>query len=603
VEELQKDAGQRDDLKAFGDLAAWVVMVAGLWILHAIFWRYVFSSSVPDDRNDLGGGEPRQFLRLYDDMALVHDFKAPLTSERLADLAYPPARRPLLKLWWEAKAQPKVQIDIKHDRIVFTWPPLGPAGNQTVFSPSAPITVERFGQLLTAAVTGDQSKGILHVTPARDDDKTIELAPGAAFGDQGDDKTDAKGHDDAVKAPVDVGTSEAAAFTLYHTVRPRLSVAIGRSGVAPDAKRSDQLSKPGCLLKFVSGRLYRSDPAGDGTSPLLRRLFRPGDVIEIASGGPPGEQRIVEQVPNDTDVVVSSVFTSAIPVAGIAFKRAQSDRSVRVRGTSTVQVPIVAQGIGPDDLQGVALASPFGAQFMPGDIIELILPAPAKPERRRIVAVKDGAMIGAPAAPMNLLQLDAPPPALAAAVPIDRLSDAEADGFPFVADASDVFGDGESVMNDAADLAALLCLGAASRLAPNDTPVTPAGATKTLHRVSQIFRNWNLDRRRVNEWKLMVSGGAESERRGDYRAAEEAAPGDPADAGDVLTDAFVAQRRSAEAIVLERGWLGVFRAWVDMASRSRTDVSSPLVFAPGQPTNLELSRAMAYLLDAREGVA
>ena len=682
VEELQKDADTRNNLSAFGDFAAWLGIVAVLWFVHALLWRYVFSSSVPDDQNQFASGEPLEYLRLYDDMGLIHDFSAPFTSERLTDLAYPPARRPLLALWWEAKAQAKVQIDIKHDRIVFVWPPLAPAGNQTVFAPSAPITVERFGQLLAAAVTGDQSKGILHVAPARDDEKTMELAPGLVFGDQGDDKTDAKGHGDAVKAPVDVGASEAAAFTLYHTVRPRLAVAMGRSGVAADAIRGEQGSKPGSLLQlatqpititittggaltaaqftfqvgagpvsaatpaqsrfvvpgtgatvvFTPGTFvlndswtiasngtatpaggntstggvtafvvaqYHATNAGDGTSPLLRGVFRPGDALEIASVAPPREQRIVVQVINETDVIVSSAFTAAIPAGGIVYKRAASDRGVRVRGSSTVQNPALAQGIGPNDLQGTAIGSPFGAQFMAGDVVEIATPTPT---RRTIVAVKDARQVGSPPAPMNLLELDAPAPSFAGALAIDRLGDAEADGVPYVADASDVFGDGESVMNDAADLAALFCLAGASRMAPNDTPGTPPGAAKPVHRVYQVFRNWNLDRRRVNEWKLMVSGGAESERRGDFRAAEEAAPVDRPDAAEVFTDAFVAQRQAADAVVRERGWLGVFRSWVDMASRARTDATATDVFRAGEPTNRDLSRAMAYLLDSAEGV-
>jgi hypothetical protein len=100
-----------------------------------------------------------------------------------------------------------------------------------------------------------------------------------------------------------------------------------------------------------------------------------------------------------------------------------------------------------------------------------------------------------------------------------------------------------------------------------------------------------------------VGGGAVSERRGDYRATEEAAPIDPLDAGEVYTDAFISQRQAAERTVLDRGTLGVFRAWVDMASRQRTDTSSPEVFRPGEETNRDLSRAMAFLLDAAEGVA
>jgi hypothetical protein len=121
--------------------------------------------------------------------------------------------------------------------------------------------------------------------------------------------------------------------------------------------------------------------------------------------------------------------------------------------------------------------------------------------------------------------------------------------------------------------------------------------------VSQVFRNWNLDRRRVNEWKLMVTGGAESERRGDFRVDEEAAPVDPADASETFSDAFINGRIAADSLVRERGWLNIFRGYVDMAARARTDSSSAEVFRPGQPANRDLSRAMAYLLDATEGVA
>jgi hypothetical protein len=71
----------------------------------------------------------------------------------------------------------------------------------------------------------------------------------------------------------------------------------------------------------------------------------------------------------------------------------------------------------------------------------------------------------------------------------------------------------------------------------------------------------------------------------------------------VFTDAFVAGRRSAEATVLDKGWLGVFRSWVDMASRARTNTSDTQVFRPGEVSNRDLSRAMAYLIDAAEGVA
>jgi zinc dependent phospholipase C len=684
VEELQKSSDERDELAIARDWLIWIVIVAGLWFVHAVLWHKAFSASVPDDRNEFAGGEPRQFLRLYDDVALIHDARAPLDSERLADLVYPPARRPLLKLWWQAGTAPSVKVRIDHDRLVFHWD--APAGtpDQTVFAPLAPTTVERFGQLLATAVTGTGARGTLHVKPVRDDEKDLELAPGAVFSDHGDAKSTQADHDAEAALSKDIGTSEAAAFTLFHAPRPRLAERVGRSGVAADSRRAEQASRVGSLLQPVAGNpltvritvagavgtaqftfqsgagpvsaatatapevavlalattlvftpgafvagdswtvtldgivaaaagntsagtlratvtpRYRATNATDGTSPLLRRLLRPGDVLEIATAGPVGQQRIVEQVSSDTEVIVASAFTPPIAAGGIGYKRAAGDRGVRVRGTTPIRTPALAQGIGPNDVQGVVPGQLFGAQFMTGDVVEL---ATVPPARRTVVTVKDAAPVGTPPAPLNLLELDAPPPTFVGAVFIDRLSDAEADGVPYVADASDVFGDGASIMNDAADLGALLCLGAASRLALDDGAVTPAGATRPLHRVYQVFRNWNLDRRRVNEWKLIVSGGAESERRGDFRAAEEAVVVDRADAGEVLGDASVERRRAADAIVREHGWLGVFRAWVDMASRARTDSQDTAVFRPGAPSNRDLSRAMAYLIDAADGVA
>ena len=607
VEELQKDSKARNDGKAFGYFAAWFAIVLALWFLNAVFFRWVFSSSVPDDQDLFSSGEPRQFLRLYDDVGLVHNLGKPLDSERLGDLAYPPARRAIVKFWWEPVGGQTALVVIAHDRITFSFPGSAVA-SRLVFAPLAPITIERWATLLASAVTADGVIGKLQVKPVRDDEKGFELPAGALFADNGDSETSLAKHDVAAIAPANIGASETTAFTLFHTPRPRLAEQMGRTGVAPDAMRTPQATvKAGLLLQAVAGtpRQFHATNAGDGSPPLLRKLFRPGDVLEITTVPP--QQRIVEQVLNadptavgprlnETDVVLSSAFPAgAVPAAGIGYRRAAINRSLRLRGTSPVRNAPPAIGNGPNDIQAVVPGTSFGAQFMIGDIVELATPVPA---RRKVVAIQD---VAAPA--RSLLTLDAPAPVFAGGVFIDRLSDAESDGFPFVADASDVFGDGESVMNDSADLAALLCLGAASRLANTDELATPDGAKKSVHRVYQVFRNWNLDRRRVNEWKLIVSGGADSERRGDFRATEDAAPVDAADAGETFSDAFVAQRQSADAIVREQGWLGVFRGWVDMASRARTDTTSVEVFRPGAPSNRDLSRAMAYLLDSREGVA
>ena len=223
------------------------------------------------------------------------------------------------------------------------------------------------------------------------------------------------------------------------------------------------------------------------------------------------------------------------------------------------------------------------------------------------MGIKDAVIVAG--APVSLIALDGrlappslqPPPAAPntpAPVVYERLSDESADGFPFFADPDDVFGDGGSVMNDAADLGALLCISAASRFIDSPGLLQADGATAPFHRVSQVFRNWNLDRRRMNEWMMMVGGSAASERRGDFRATDEAAPVDAADVGETFSDAFIATRQNGERTARELGWLGTFRSWMEVASHPGTDITQDVVFHPGNPSNRDLSRAVAYLLDA-----
>ena len=333
VEELQKDPAARDDGKAFGYFAAWFAIVLALWFLNAVFFRWVFSSSVPDDKNLFASGEPKQFLRLYDDISLVHDLGKPDTSELLADLSYPPARRAMIKLWWEPKLGPTLSVKVLHDRLEFQWLGVPAVANRTVFAPVAPITIDKWSALLASHITGDGSVGTLHVAPLRSDEKTIELAAGTIFSDNGDDKTVQAEHDLNASNFKAVGGSEPTAFILYHTPRPRLAVQMGTRGVVPDIARSEEVTtKAGLLLQPVGGgtpRLYRATAATDGSSPLLRAFFQPGDVIEVASA--PAARRIVESVDNDTDITLSSPFDAAVvfPAAGLALqtRRQQSDNT------------------------------------------------------------------------------------------------------------------------------------------------------------------------------------------------------------------------------------------------------------------------------------
>jgi hypothetical protein len=155
------------------------------------------------------------------------------------------------------------------------------------------------------------------------------------------------------------------------------------------------------------------------------------------------------------------------------------------------------------------------------------------------------------------------------------------DGFHFVHDPL-VEGDGETVMDLAADFAALLMLGGASHMLPADKRtvkgISPVGE------IRQVFRNWNLDRRRVNEWRMLIAGGALSEKT-------------PPGWVSPLAGAALAE---GELTARSVGWVPLLRKWLDAARRPEVDVTADEPLDPSDPNapNLRaLSRGLAFLLD------
>jgi hypothetical protein len=158
----------------------------------------------------------------------------------------------------------------------------------------------------------------------------------------------------------------------------------------------------------------------------------------------------------------------------------------------------------------------------------------------------------------------------------------------------------DTVLGTAADLAVLLCLGASSRLRDvmpaQPSPIAPIGqgspsapaALGILTPVDQVFRNWNLDERRINEWREIVSGGA----------VPETAPVAPPPPGTP----------DGGAIALAMGWVPLWRAWLRMATDTLADPSAAVVmsYTPEvashdgrrfRPTNAELTAGVQFLLD------
>jgi hypothetical protein len=165
---------------------------------------------------------------------------------------------------------------------------------------------------------------------------------------------------------------------------------------------------------------------------------------------------------------------------------------------------------------------------------------------------------------------------------------------------SDATGSG---LIDAADLAALLVTAAAPSLGTvtvNDT--RPALPQPGVREVVQVFRRWNLDERRLPEWRSLVTGHAAT-----------AAPADPVrDGRNQLVrrppNGYAGQQTVGRDVAEAMGWLPLWRAWLAVASDpaanadgTGTHAQTPTVTFPAgpprKPTNRELTQGIRFLLD------
>jgi hypothetical protein len=154
------------------------------------------------------------------------------------------------------------------------------------------------------------------------------------------------------------------------------------------------------------------------------------------------------------------------------------------------------------------------------------------------------------------------------------------DGFHFVHDPL-AEGDGETVMDLAADFASLLMLGGASHMLPEKK--RQVENISPVNEIRQVFRNWNLDRRRVNEWRMLIAGGARSE---------------PGTASPLSGAALAEGELTARSV----GWVPLLRKWLDAAGRPQVDVTADQPLDPNGPNLRALSRGLAFLLDMPDPV-
>ena len=165
----------------------------------------------------------------------------------------------------------------------------------------------------------------------------------------------------------------------------------------------------------------------------------------------------------------------------------------------------------------------------------------------------------------------------------------------------------DSALGLASELAAMLISGAVPSLrgaTAVPSPPNPPLANPALRPIHQVFRNWNLDERRLNEWQAVVSGGAATEKA------------NPADHDALMRPLDAASAPYANAVptgndlLNDMGWIPTWRAWLRMATDITSDATAtsaerytPLVArrdgSVASPTNQELSDAMRFLFDLR----
>jgi hypothetical protein len=258
-----------------------------------------------------------------------------------------------------------------------------------------------------------------------------------------------------------------------------------------------------------------------------------------------------------------------------------------------------APGLGSVMTDGIHVigdgAAAFRSFFLPGDQIS------AKGQVRVVTLVESNSRLTISSA----FNPDLPAGTSYSRVGPDR---EPADGYTYVANPPATVPGGESVMDYAADIAAMLCMGAAPHLlsSAEHKVLSLAGKSdpggnavdQNVKKVYQVFRNWNLDRRRVNEWRMLVAGGALSE-KGEAADGYDSAMTQPRDPGWAL------QVAPGEATALARGWARVFREWLTMAGKGGEDATNAAGngAGPGAPSNLDLSRAIAFLFDTPAPVA
>ncbi len=571
IEGRAEDEKEEKIGKFIGLLFAWLGVLAIVWLLlPRILPRR-------DPRRPFVTDRPH-FLGLFDDATLWAD--PGVRNATLADQHFPTRRRPLLKIWWTGDGDLFVRSKRDLLEFSFTGEPSDPV--QRVMAPLAPMTAAEFATFLTRSVRDSANAFSSKLGAKRADDDPLDypLGPGAVFADFGDQEDHLGKHDQEAAKFRKLPKAEAQALELFHAPREHRKVSFGQGGPRVDL---DRATADG--VGTIGPGAGPNEVVGAGTRFVS--FFRPGDRIETRNLAT-DEARVVASVEDDTHLTVNLAFSGAV-AAGTDYRRRVERRDLDSLGTGVV----VRSSSNHRLLEGEGTR--FASFLLSGDVIRVLPKAPGKPEERTVHRVVSDTALELDYA----FSHDAWRPGGGnrdVKATFERVGTLDADGFRYVTDDPTGLFAGSSIMDRAADLAALLCMGAASHVVPEARlGEKRAGREEEkhpqMHKVYQVFRNWNLDLRRVNEWKMLIAGRAASEKRGAPEDPDPLQPRTPA------PPEWTLRTPGGEPLSNRIGWVGVLARWLDAARRPGVDVTEDAPFRPGDPTKLELSRAVAYLFD------
>lgn len=570
---LKERDGEREGWGNAGFIGGWVLWAAlltGSWLLVSYLLQLGGRTEA-----DVALARQKHFLHLYPHSSLWFDANLGRVPARepdnptLATRYFPSDRRPLLTLWWEGPGELWFRSD--RNALVFSTSEAGSSDDLSVLAPTTPLTAEQFASYLSQAVRVRQGttehRGLgAAVHAAREHDYV--LPPGSVFSDGGDAAATLADHDDDARRFVRLGSSRDDATLLYHAPRHALASHQGRRGpvlVAGDRRAA----VAGAGRARFDGTTVRGDE-----HTRFASFFMPGDVIVITGVAGGDEARVVAAVHGDRTLSVVLPFTPEVISDDHAYERAPNTRDA--------DAP--AGALTPTDRFRVYRGTGFAGLLMPGDTLRTAPAAPERAEERRVVAVLSATEI----------QLDAPltPAPTGSAIACVRVGRLSRDGFAYFPSADAEARD--SVVDHAADLGAVLCMGAASHLLSSTerqavTTGPDLAQRPAIHPVQQVFRNWNLSHRRLNEWQMLISGGAVTEKGGAPERADSLQPRAPS--------GWVAPTPAGEGVTNRLGWAPLLRRWLEAVEQPGADALSQRTPRAGAPSNRELSEGIAYLFD------